>query len=89
MWLLTLVNMNLCKVIYNKSNKFNLLLKLQTIKGILNQKDYVLMFDQPDYSPVAVANGLGISQETKKLAVSTCRSIVKLEASIRKLEAKS
>ena len=43
-----------------------------------------LLFGQPDCSSVPVSSGLHISQETKKLVVSTCRSIVKLEASIRK-----
>ena len=48
-----------------------------------------LMFGNPDYNPVAAVDSPGISQETKKLVVSTCRSIVKFEASIRKLESKS
>ena len=48
-----------------------------------------LLFGQPDYSFVPVSSGLHISQETKKLVVSTCRSIVKLEASVKKLESKS
>ena len=48
-----------------------------------------LLFGQPDCSSAPVSSGLHISQETKKLVVSTCRSIVKLEASIRKLESKS
>lgn len=48
-----------------------------------------LLFGHTDCSNVPVSSGLHISQETKKLVVSTCRSIVKLEASIRKLESKS
>ena len=48
-----------------------------------------LLFGQPDYSSVPVSSGLYISQETKKLVVSTCRSIVKLEASVKNLESKS
>ena len=42
----------------------------------------------PEPSPT-IPEGLGISQEIKKLVVSTCRSIVKLEAAISKLETKS
>ena len=42
----------------------------------------------PEPSPSTIANSLGTSQEIKKL-VSTCRSIVKLEATISKLEMKS
>ena len=43
----------------------------------------------PDPSPSTIPDGLGISQEIKKLVVSTCRSIVKLETTIAKLEMKS
>ena len=49
----------------------------------------LLFGGNPEPSPSTIPEGFGVSQEIKKLVVSTCRSIVKLEATISKLETKS
>ena len=47
----------------------------------------LLLFGNPDPSPIP-AEGMSIGSGTKKLVVSTCRSIVKIETYFNKLEAK-
>ena len=49
-------------------------------------------FDNPGHSPdhcPAPSLGMTVGSEIKKLIVSNCRSIVKLETSLNKLEARS
>ena len=47
------------------------------------------LFGSPDFSPTPHSLGLSLGLETKKLIVSTCRAIVKLELTLSNLDAKS
>ena len=59
-----------------------------SVNSMMRRTESSLPFDNPEPSSIPPAC-LTVGSETKKLIVTTCRSIVKLETSFNKLETKS